>query len=64
MSNIFKNADIKSYTYYFFDDIINIKDFDPNKVKIDKKSQTNILHYSKYFLHWIVDDQRFEILKN
>ena len=63
MSNKFKNADIKNHTYYFFDYIINVKDFDPNKVKIDKKSQKNILHYSKYFLHWIGDDQRFEILK-
>ena len=24
-------------THYFFDDIINIKDFDPNNIKIDEK---------------------------
>ena len=46
MSNKFKNVDIKSHTYYFFDDIINIKDFDPNKVKIDKKITK---HYSTLF---------------
>ena len=29
MSIKFKDIDIKYHTYYFFDDIINIKDFDP-----------------------------------
>ena len=26
---------IKNHTYYFFDDIINIKEFDPNNIKLD-----------------------------
>ena len=30
MSNELKGRDIKNRTYYFFDDIINIKNFDPN----------------------------------
>ena len=34
MSNIVKDMSIKNHTYDFFDDIINIKDFDPNKIKI------------------------------
>ena len=38
MSNKFKDIDIKNHTYYFFDDIINIKNFDPIKIKIDEKS--------------------------
>ena len=38
MSNKIKYIDIKNYTYYFFDDIINIKNFDLNNIKIDKKS--------------------------
>ena len=29
---------IKSRTYYFYDDMVNIKDFDPNLQKLDKKS--------------------------
>ena len=33
---------IKNRTYYFFDDIINIKTFDPNNFKIDEKSYTKI----------------------
>ena len=31
------NLDIKNKTYYFFNDIINIKDFQSNLLKIDKK---------------------------
>ena len=37
MSNKIKDIDIKNCRYYFFDDIINIKNFDPNKIKIDEK---------------------------
>ena len=43
MSNKVKEIDIKNQTNYFFDDIINIKDFHPNNIKIDKKSFKNIL---------------------
>ena len=42
---IVKDINIKNHTYYFFDDIINIKDFDPNNIKIDEKSYKNILIY-------------------
>ena len=45
MSNKVKDIDIKNRTYYFFDDIINIKKFDPNNIKIDEKPQQNILIY-------------------
>ena len=38
MGSKFKGIGIKNRTYYFFDDIINIKNFDPNKIKIDEKS--------------------------
>ena len=38
-----KNINVKNHTYYFFDDIINIKEFDPNNIKIDEKSNKNIL---------------------
>ena len=36
-----KEINIKNRTYYFFDDIINIKDFDSNLLKINKKSDKN-----------------------
>ena len=40
MSNKFKY--IKKYTYFPFDDITNIKKFDPDKIKIDEKPYKNI----------------------
>ena len=43
MSNKFKDMSIKNSTYYFFDDIIDIKNFDPNEIKIDEKSYKNLL---------------------
>ena len=45
MSNIVKDINIKNHTYYFFDDIINRKDFDPNNIKTDEKSYKNICIY-------------------
>ena len=38
-----KDINLKNHTYYFFDNIINIKDFDPNNIKTDEKSYKNIL---------------------
>ena len=45
MSNKVKDIDIKNHTHYFFNDIINIKDFDPNNIKINGKSYKNIFIY-------------------
>ena len=45
MSNNLKDVNMKNHTYYCFDDIINIKDFDPDNIKIDEKSYKNILIY-------------------
>ena len=45
MSNKVKDIDIKSWTYYFFNDIINTKNLDPNDIKIDETSNQNILIY-------------------
>ena len=45
MSNKIKEIDVKNHTYYFFDDIINIKNLDPDKMKIDEKPYKNILIY-------------------
>ena len=43
MSKKVIDLDKKSRTYYFFNYIINIKNFDPNNIKIDEKSYKNIL---------------------
>ena len=36
---------VKNQTYYFFNDIIYIENFDPNNIKIDERSYKNILIY-------------------
>ena len=41
MRNI-KQGNIENRTYYFFNDMVNIKDFDSSLLKIDKKSYKNI----------------------
>ena len=45
MSNKVTDINIKSLTYYFFNDIISIENFDVNNIKIDEKSYKNILTY-------------------
>ena len=40
-----KDINIKNRTYYFYDDMVNIKDFDSNLMKLDKKSFKNIVVY-------------------
>ena len=44
-NNELKKIFIKNCTYYYFDDIIKLEDFDFNNILIDKKSYKNILIY-------------------
>ena len=37
-----KQIDIKNRTYYFYNGITNIEEFDPNLLKTDKKSSKDI----------------------
>ena len=39
---VVKQIDIKNRTYYFYNDMINIKNVDPILLKIDQKSYKNI----------------------
>ena len=41
-----KQINIKNRTYYFYNDIINIKNFDPILSKIDKRNYKNIGIYN------------------
>ena len=41
-----KQINIENRTYYFYNDMINIKDFDARLLKIDKKSDKNIGIYN------------------
>ena len=43
--NSVKETDIKNHKHYFFNDLINIKNLDPNEIKIDK-THSKILFYS------------------
>ena len=45
MSNKIKDINIKKHTLYFFNNIINVKKFDPNNIKIDENWYKNILIY-------------------
>ena len=45
MSNESKEKDMKNGTYYFFDDIISIKNLDPNKIMVGKNWHKNIFIY-------------------
>ena len=50
MVNI-KQINIKNRAYYFFDDMINIKNLDSSLLKIDKKSYKNIgIYYIGYII--------------
>ena len=54
MSNNLKDIDIN--TYYFFDDIVNINIFDPNRIEIDEKLYKNNVYYMRYVT---VKDSKF-----
>ena len=44
-----KDINIKSRTYYFYDDMVSIKDFDSKFLKLDKNSFKNIgVYYTGY----------------
>ena len=46
---ITKQTNIKNRTYYFYNDLIKLFDFDPNMLKLDKKTFKGINIY-KYLL--------------
>ena len=41
--NRVKQTIIKNYTYHFYDDMISMKTFDPDNIKIDEMSYKSIL---------------------
>ena len=54
-----KQINIKNLTYYFYNDMINIKNFDPNLLKIDKKSFKGISIYNiGYIMTKKIDDYK------
>ena len=57
MSTKIKDIDIKNRIYYFFGDIINIKNIDPNKIEKDEKSYKSILIY--YIGYVTIKDSKY-----
>ena len=57
MRNI-KDINIKNRTYYFYDDMVNIKDFDTNFLKIEKKSFKSI---AVYYIGYITKKDKYQI---
>ena len=52
-----KQIKIKNGTYYFYNDIIDLKDLDAKLLKIDKKSYKNIdIYYIGYITIKKIDD--------
>ena len=52
-----KQINIKNQTYYFYNDIIDLKDFDARLLKVDKKSyKNNDIYYTGYITIKKIDD--------
>ena len=47
---IIRQINIKSKTYYFYNDLINAKNFNNNKLKLDKK---RVLGHDVYYIGYI-----------
>ena len=54
-----KQINIKSRPYYFYNDLINIKDFDSRLLKLDKKSFKNI---SIYYIGYITKKMSIKLI--
>ena len=53
-----KQMNIKNRTYYFYNGLINIKDFDPKLLKLDKKSFKDI---SMYYIGYVTKKSEYNI---
>ena len=53
-----KQLNMKSRTCYFYDDLIDLKDFDPSLLKLDKKSSMDI---SIYYIGYLTKKAEYNI---
>ena len=53
-----KQINIKNRTYYFYNDVINVKDFDPKLLKLDKTLFQNI---AIYYIGYITKEDQYKI---
>ena len=59
----FRQASIENRPYYFFNDVINIKNFDPNLLSIDKisfNSTDAAIYYIKYIIIKSLDHENID----
>ena len=54
-----KQIYIKNRTHYFYNDLINIKNFDPNMLKLDKKTALN---HSVYYIGYVTKKTKYDII--
>ena len=54
-----KQLDIKNRTYCFYNDLINIKDFDPSMLKLDKKT---VLNHDVYYIGYVTKKQNVVLI--
>ena len=55
-----KQINIKNWTYYFYNDIIDLENFKSNLLKIDKKSYKNI----DILQHWYITIKKNDDCEN
>ena len=56
---ITKQMNIKSRTYYFYNDLIKLFDFDPNMLKLDKKK--NFKGINIYYIGYVTKKEEYKI---
>ena len=62
MGNV-KELNIKNQTYYFYDDMIDIRNFHSNLLKIDKKPYQDIdIYYIAYIILLILEKAHVEFI--
>ena len=56
---VIKQLDIKNRTYYFWNDFINLKDFNPLLLKLDKKE--SLLNIDIYYIGYVTKKPEYNI---
>ena len=54
----FRQANIKGRTYYFYNDLINVKKFNVNNLKLDKKG---VLGNDVYYIGYITKKSQWDV---
>ena len=55
---VIKQLNIKDRTYYFYNDLINLKNFDANMLKLHKKSSIDI---NIYYIGYVTEKPDYNI---